>query len=144
MHQTHSKFWCIQLSGIFRYIQVYSALSRGIKIYWGIINEYSSLFRYIQHPVEPSHIHNLAIFQALAHLESEAYSKPCETFIKHIQNPAIVRIVHSGIIQSYRGIFKILCNPRICRNLAYLESWNNQNFDVFKTRQIFCLAFLLF
>ena len=41
-------------------------------------------------PVLPSQIHRLAKFRALAYLEPEAYSKPCETLTGHIQNPAIV------------------------------------------------------
>ena len=32
---------------------------------------------------------NLAIFWALAYLEPEAYLKPCEMLMRHIQNPAI-------------------------------------------------------
>ena len=40
-------------------------------------------------PYVTLHIHNLAIFWALAYLEPEAYLKPCEMLMRHIQNPAI-------------------------------------------------------
>ena len=63
---------------------------------------------YIQHPVEPSHIHNLAIFRSLGYLEPEAYSKPCETLTRHIQNSVTVKTAYSGIIQLYSGIFRTL------------------------------------
>ena len=69
-------------------------------------------------PVLPSQIHRLAKFRALAYLEPEAYSKPCETLTGHIQNPAIVRTVYSGIIQPYSDIFRTLCNACIGKNLA--------------------------
>ena len=68
----------------------------------------------------------LAIFWALAYLELEVYSKPCETLTRHIQIPGTVKTVYSGIIQPYSGIFRTLCNVCICRNLAYLEFWNIQ------------------
>ena len=125
LHHTHSKFCHIQISvysGIFKRIQPYSALLRHIDAR-SIIEEYSSLFRHIQNPVQPSRVHNLAIFRSLAYLKPEAYSKPWETLTKYIQNPAIVRTIYSCIIQPYSGIFKTLCNRCICRNLAYLESW---------------------
>ena len=46
---------------------------------------------------------------------------------RHIQISAIVRTVHSSIIQPYSGILRALCNAWICRNQEYLESWNIQN-----------------
>ena len=85
----------------------------------------------------PLHIHNLAIFRALECLETKAYSKLCETLTGYIQNPAIVRIVYSGVIQSYSDIFRPLNNTCMCRNLAYSESWNIQKPGTLKTRYIF-------
>ena len=79
---------------------------------------------------------NLAIFRALACLELEAYSKPCETLTRHIHNPAIVRTVYSGIIQPCSDIFRTLCNACIYRNLAYSELAYIQNPVIFmKTGQ---------
>ena len=78
-------------------------------------------------PYATFNIHNLAIFQALAYLESEANSKPCETLTGHIQNPAIVRTVktvYSDIYQSYSGIFGALSNAYIYKNLPFSEFWS--------------------
>ena len=61
------------------YIQAYSASLKHIHAYWGIIKAYSGLFRYIKQPLQPSHIHNLDLFQALAYLELKAYSKTCHS-----------------------------------------------------------------
>ena len=44
------------------------------------------------------HVHKLAIFQVLAYLRPQPYSKKCETLA---QNPAIARTVYSSIIQPY-------------------------------------------
>ena len=60
-------------------------------------------------------------------LRTEAYSKPCETLTRHIQNPAIIRTVYSGIIQPYSDIFKIFVT------LAYAETWHIQNPGIFRT-----------
>ena len=95
--------------------------------YTGIFKAHSGLFRHIQHSVQPSHIHNLAIFWALAYLEPEAYLKPCETLTRHIQNP---------IIGHYSDIFRTLCNAYIHKNLAYSESWNIQNPSIVASRRI--------
>ena len=53
-------------------ILAYSALCF-LQIYAGILRHYSGIFRHIQHPVELSHIHNLAIFWTLACFKPEAY-----------------------------------------------------------------------
>ena len=50
-----------------------------------------------------------------------------KTLTRHIQNHIIVKKVYSGIIQSYLGIFRTICNVCTCRNLAYSEFWNIQN-----------------
>ena len=123
---------------VFRYIQAYSALLiMHIHAYWDIIKTYLCLFMHLPNFVLPSHIHDLGIFWALAYLEREAYSKLCETLTRHIQNLAIARTVCSDIIQPYSRSFRTLCNASIWKNLAYLESWNFQNPDIFKTRHIF-------
>ena len=108
------------------YRRTYSSIStlRHIHIYWDIIKAYSSLFRHIQHSLQPSRICILSIFRPLAYLELEAYLKHSETLKRHLQNSTIVKTVYSGIIQSYSGIIRTLCNACICRNLAFLELWN--------------------
>ena len=83
--QTHSEFWHIQysvffFSGIFWHIKSYSTLLRHIRAYSDIIKPYSHLFRHIHHAVYQSHIRSLIILWA--------YLKPCETLIRHFQNPA--------------------------------------------------------
>ena len=83
-----------------RHIQnsgIYSTL-----VYWDIIKAYSSSFRHIQHPVQPSHMHILAIFWALAYLELEAYLKSCETLTRYIQNSAIG--LHSAIFRHIQNL----------------------------------------
>ena len=122
---------------LFRYIQAYSALLRHINAYWGIIKECPCFFRHIQHTVWPLHIHNLSIFWALPYLESQAYSKFCETLIRHIQNPAIVRRVYSGIIQPLSGIFRTFSEACIWRNLEYWESWNIESPSITASRCLF-------
>ena len=90
--------------------------------YVGIVKVYSGLLNHIQHPVQPMHIHNLAIFQAMANLKPEVYSKPCEALTRRIQNSAIVRTVgtvYSDIIQPYSGILRTLCNSYICRYFIF-------------------------
>ena len=50
----------------------------------------------------------------MGYLESEAYSKPCETLTRLIQNPAIartVRTVYSGIYSAILGIFSKNITP---------------------------------
>ena len=105
----------IQDSGIFRtlnagickHIKAYSAFLRHIHTYWGFIEAYTSLFKHIQHPVQPLHIcATLAIFPVLAYLGLEtfktlwnfhhAYAEPCHSqnslfrhysvIFRHIQN----------------------------------------------------------
>ena len=82
LHQTYSELWHIQhwyFLGICWHIQSYLAVLKHNHASWDINKAYSGLFRHIEHPVEPSHIHNLAIFWALAYLELDAYLKHCET-----------------------------------------------------------------
>ena len=101
-----------------------------------VLTSYSGLFRHIQNPVQPSHIHSIAMFRALAHLKPEASSK-----LRHqtYSEPCRNQTVYSAIIQPYSGIFRILCSPHIWRNLAYLESWNIQNPSVIVSRLPFLL-----
>ena len=122
---------------LFRYNQAYSALLRHINAYWGTIKGYPGFFRHIQHTVWPLHIHNFSIFRSLAYLESQAYSKFCETLSRHIQNPAIVRRVYSGINQPFSGIFRTFCQTCIWRNLEYWESWNIERPSIIASRRLF-------
>ena len=143
--QTYSKFWHIQnsvYSDIFRHIQAYSTWLRHININWVIIKRYLGLLRYIQNPVYPLHIHNLAVFWALVYLEPETFSKPCETLTRHVQNLAIARTIYSGIIQPYSGILWTLCNLHICRNFAYLEFQNIQNPSIIASQCLFKTLYL--
>ena len=110
LHQTHSESWHIPNS-------IYSGTCKHIQAY-------SSLLRHISHPVQTSHIHNLAIFWALAYLEPEAYSKPCEILTRHIQNLTIVRRVHLGIIQPY---------SEPCVTFVYAETCHIWNAGIFRT-----------
>ena len=110
-----------------RYIQAYSALLRYIHVYWGIFKEHSGLFRRIFSTLCNSPIFTTLPYSNYWHLGPEAYSKPCETLTRHIQNLDIVRRVYSGIIHPYSDIFRTLCNACICRSLGFLESWNIQN-----------------
>ena len=94
--QTHSDFWHIPNSvylGMCRYIlYAHSALLRHIYIYWSIIKNiptYSVIVS--KHIVWPLHIHNVAIFWALAYLGPDRYSQPYEILTRHIQNPVIVQ-----------------------------------------------------
>ena len=119
---------------VFKYIQAYSRIFSIIKGYSHILRHCSGIFRLIQtysaQFLTLAYIYNLAIFHALAYLEQEAYSKPCETLARYIQNFVIVRTVTtvcSGVIQPNSTIFRILRNAYISRNLAYSESWNIQN-----------------
>ena len=82
------------------------------------------------------HLLNFVIVQALAYLEPEALSKSCETLTRHIQNPAIVRTVYSGIILPYSDIFRTWRNACICKNLTYLESWYIQNPYIIASQRI--------
>ena len=66
-----SHIWNYVYSGTLRNFQAYSALLRHVEACWGMF-----LMRYIQDPVKVSHTHNLALFQALADGESEAYWNP--------------------------------------------------------------------
>ena len=50
LHQTLSKFWHIQNSGIVRHIQVLSAFLWHINAYWGIAKEYSRILRTLCNP----------------------------------------------------------------------------------------------
>ena len=59
------------------YSSIFSTIFAHIEALLMHIQAYS---RHIWHPVQPSHIHNLAIFQILA------CSKPCEPLTRHIQN----------------------------------------------------------
>ena len=110
------------------HIQAYSALLRLNHAYWDIIKAYSGLFRHILHPVWLFHIHNFAIFWALAYLAPETYLTLCETLTRHIQNPTIGH---------YLAIFRTLGNTCIRRNLAFSQSWNIQNPSIIASRCTF-------
>ena len=45
--------------------------------------------------------------------------------------------VYPGIIQTYSGIFKTLCNPGIFRTVVYPESWHIQNQKYIQNPSIF-------
>ena len=111
-------------SGICRYIQSYSSLLRHIHTSWEIIKACSGLFRHIQHQVSPSHIHNLAIFWALAYLQPEAYFKPCETLTSHIQNPVIGH--YSAILRHIQNLVQHFTHKHgILGILEYSEPFHN-------------------
>ena len=57
-------------SVIYGHIQAYAALLRHIYTYWSIIKAYSAPCVFLTYP-QP--------YQALAYIEPEVYSKPCET-----------------------------------------------------------------
>ena len=122
-------------SGICRHIQAYSALSSHIPAYWGILRHiqfHSSIFETLC-----SHrMFTTLPYSEPCNLEAEAYSKPFETLIRHIQNLATVRTVYLSIIKPYSSIFKTLLNACIFRNLTYSESWNNQNSSITASRCI--------
>ena len=128
LHQTYSELWHIQhwyFLGICWHIQLYLAVLKHNHAPWDINKAYSGLFRHIEHPVEPSHIHNLAIFWALAYLELEAYLKHCETLTKHIQNPAIGH--YSDIFRDIQNLVQRLRTqkPGLLGILEYLEPFHN-------------------
>ena len=113
---SHSKFWHIQnfpYTGIFRHIQAQSALLRNIHAYKCIIKDIQTYFQSYSEPSVTLAYSQPCQFQALAYLEPEAHSKPCETLTRHVQNPATVRTIYSSIIQLYSGIFVTFCNPVI-------------------------------
>ena len=133
-----TELWHTQNSvylGIFRYIQRISALLSQIRPSWGILRHiqvYSGIFSTMSNP----RIFTTLPYSEPWYLEPKTYSKPCETLTRHIQTTAIVRPVYSSIIQPYPGIFRTLCNVCICRNLAYLESWNIHNPSIIASRRI--------
>ena len=97
---------------LFRYMQAYSRM-------FSIIKAYSGLFRHIEHLVQPSNIHNLVIFRALAYLKLKVDSKPYETLTRHIQNST--KVGNSGIIQPYS------CILEPCLMLAYAETGHSRD-----------------
>ena len=118
----------IQNSGILKlslswYVQTYSTyilmhimtLLRKIQAYSGI---FSTLFNLAYS--QPCHLLRPGIFRIRIIFKTE-------TLTEHIQNPASIRTVYSGIIQSYSDIFRTLYNCHKCRNLAYSRLWNIQN-----------------
>ena len=138
----NSKMFPCGLSGIFstrflgmyRHIQSYSALLRHIQAYWDIIKIYSSLFRHIQYPLQPWHIHNLAILWVLAYLEQKAYLKTCETLIRHIPNSAIVGH-YSAILRYIQNLVQgyHMQKPGILEILEYSELFHNCTRCIFNT-----------
>ena len=108
---------------LFRYMQEYSNIFSIIKAYSRILRHYYGIVRLIQAYSAPC--------------VTVAYSKPCETLTRHIQNPAIVRIVYSDISKAYSGIFRTLSDACICRSLAYSESWNIQKHSIIASQRIF-------
>ena len=74
----YSVIWTVTLSCVL--YQTWSYMQNMcIQILSMHIQYIEALFRHIQHSLQPSHIHNLAIFGALVYLELDGYSKPCET-----------------------------------------------------------------
>ena len=138
----------IRNSGIFRtlFIQLCSGILKHIQHYSNILRDTETLFRHIQA--------YYGIFRTLC--VTLVYRRPCHTLsprifradgifraghiqnpeTKYIQNPSIVRTVYSSIIQPFSGIFRTLCSPCICENLAYFEPWNIQNHSIIASRQI--------
>ena len=105
----------------FRYIQAYSRISALLKR----IRAYSTPFLTLAYS-QPYHIPSLGIFRTGTIFKSlwdfdQAYSEPC-----HCQNDHNSLFRHYSITP-YSGIFRTLCIAYICKNLAYLESWNIQN-----------------
>ena len=94
------------------FIQVYSGIIKHILHYSRILRSY-----------QPSHIHHLVIFWALA-FRTGCIFKDFWNFDQHIQHSIIVRRVSPSIIQLYSSIFRTLCSACICRNLTYSQSWN--------------------
>ena len=90
-----------------------------------ILRHYQSIFRHIQHLVQPLHIHNLAIFWALAYLELNACLKPCETLTRYIQNPVLGH--YSAILRHIQNLVQRLHmqKPEILKILEYSETFHN-------------------
>ena len=119
-------------------MQHYQSIFTHTEALLGVVqaDRYLGLFR-IQ--CNSRHIHNLAIFRALAYLELEAYSKPFETLTRNIQNPGIVRTVYSGIFRHIQNLVWRLHmqKPGVCGSLEYSEPFYNsipthiQNFVIF-------------
>ena len=99
---------------LFRYISTYSRIFR--IAYW----EFRSIPAYS------------APFVTLAY--SQPYHIPSQGVFR---TGDVFRTVYSGIIQSYSGISRTLCNAYLCRNLIYSESWNFQNPSIISSRRIF-------
>ena len=121
LHQTHSDsgiFRTIETIHLFRYIQVYSSIVSIIKVYSGIIKVYLRLFRPIQNPLYFYHFRNLTIFQALAYLNVEGYSRHSETLAMHIQNSVTVRTVY----QAFSSHIQAYSEP--CLTHAFAETWH--------------------
>ena len=116
-YQTDSECWHIQhYYGILMHAV---ALSRNIQAYSGIFRTLGNLRILTKSDIpSPGIFWTRGIFNPV--------KKPCETFNRYVQNPAIVRTIYLGIIQPYSGIFSELHKPSICRNLAYSEFWNIQ------------------
>ena len=112
-------------SSIWWHIQSILALLKLTHAYWDIMKVYSGLFRYIQHPVLPSHISNLDMFWALLYLEPEAYLKSYETLTKHIQNPALGH--YSAIFRHIQNFVQRLHTqkPGILKIFEYSEPFHN-------------------
>ena len=108
LHQTHPEFWNIQS---------YSALLMHIHPYRDTIKAYLGLFRHIQHPVWPSHIHKHAIFWHCI-FRTKGLFKTLWNVDRAFQNPAIGH--DFGISEP-------------CAMLAFTETWHNWNLRIFKT-----------
>ena len=117
---------------LFRYIQAYSRIFSIIKAYSRTlrpVKTYLGLFRHIQHPLPPLHIYNLAIFRALAFLQPEGYSKPCEILTRHVhkhvkseRSEQFIQVLFSHI-QAY---------SEACVTLTYVEIRHIRNPGIFK------------
>ena len=73
-----------------------------------LLRHNSGLFKHIQHPVKSVHIHNINIFQVELYLQLEVYTKPSETFMRHIKNPVIVRTIIMIVIITLTFFFTLI------------------------------------
>ena len=104
-----------------------------------IVKANSGLFRHIQHPVQPSYVHNPLIFWALTYL------KPCETLTRLIQNPAIGH--YSAIFRNIQNLAQCLHTQKagIVRILEYSKPFLNcikthiypEPYHIYKNLRIF-------
>ena len=121
----NTQFFFQVYASIFNHIQRYKA-------YLCVLRHYQGTFRSIpgySAPCVTLHIHNLAIFWALAYLELEAYLKPRETLTSHTKN---FQALFSHIQASSEP-----CTTLTYAETQYSESWNIQNTSIIASWGIF-------